>query len=85
MVGIDAEVKAAGLSLEETKNVAKIDFSGDMHSGSKAWKTVWSAGQGVGSINKNETVSEVIQKLTYEYKEAVSEQLLGSKYLESKN
>jgi len=80
-----ASIKAAGLSLEETKNVAKIDFSGDMHSGSKAWKTVWSAGQSVGSITRNETVSEVIQKLSCEYKGAVSEQLLGSKYLDFKN
>ena len=56
---------AAGnrLSLEDTKNTAKIDFSGDMHSNSKAWKTVWSAGQGVGAITKKEGVSEVIKNI----------------------
>ena len=76
-------IKAAGLSLEETKNVAKIDFSGDMHSGTKAWKTVWSAGQGVGAITKSETVSDVVNTLFSEYKESVFEQLAGSKYIEN--
>ena len=75
-------IKAAGLSPEETKNIAKIDFSGDMHSDTKAWKTVWSAGQGVGSITKNETVSDVVNSLKSEYKKAVFEQLSGSEYLE---
>ena len=74
-------IKAAGLSLEETKSIAKIDFSGDMHSSSKAWKTVWSAGQGVGAITKNETISEVVNELYAEYEEAVVEQLSGSRYL----
>ena len=76
-------IKAAGLSLEETKSIAKIDFSGDMHSGTKAWKTVWSAGQGVGAITKTETISDVINTLYSEYKEAVISQLSGSQYLKS--
>jgi nitronate monooxygenase len=76
-----ASIEATGLSLEETRNVAKIDFSGDMHSGSKAWKTVWSAGQGVGSITRQESVSDVIDKLSLEYKKAVLDQASGSKYL----
>ena len=74
-------IKAAGISLGETKSIAKIDFSGDMHSSSKAWKTVWSAGQGVGAVTKNETISKVVNQLYFEYEEAVVEQLTGSKYL----
>ena len=42
-----ASVEAAGLTEEAMKAVAKIDFSQDMHAGTKAWKHVWSAGQGV--------------------------------------
>ena len=36
-----------------------VSFSGDMHAGSKAWKTVWRAGQGVGTVKDPETIKEV--------------------------
>lgn len=62
-----ASVNAAGLSMEAMKHDAKIDFSQDMHAGSKAWKHVWSAGQGVGSITSRETVGDVVETLKQEY------------------
>ena len=76
-----ASVEASGLSLDDTKKIAKIDFSGDMHAGSKAWKTVWSAGQGVGSVKKPETIKEIIDILKKEYETAVKLQSKGSQYL----
>ena len=76
-----ASVEASGLSLDDTKKIAKIDFSGDMHAGSKAWKTVWSAGQGVGSVRKPETIKEIIDILKKEYEAAVKIQSKGSQYL----
>ena len=76
-----ASVEASGLSLDDTKKIAKIDFSGDMHSGSKAWKTVWSAGQGVGNVKKPETIKEIIDILKKEYETAVELQSEGSQYL----
>ena len=76
-----ASVEASGLSLDDTKKIAKIDFSGDMHAGSKAWKTVWSAGQGVGSVRKPETIKEIIDILKKEYEAAVEIQSKGSQYL----
>ena len=76
-----ASVEASGLSLDDTKKIAKIDFSGDMHAGSKAWKTVWSAGQGVGSVRKPETIKEIIDILKKEYQVAVKFQSKGSQYL----
>ena len=76
-----ASVEASGLSLDDTKKIAKIDFSGDMHAGSKAWKTVWSAGQGVGNVRKPETIKEVIDILKKEYEAAVKIQSKGSQYL----
>ena len=76
-----ASVEASGLSLDDTKKIAKIDFSGDMHAGSKAWKTVWSAGQGVGNVKKPETIKEIIDILKKEYQEAVKLQSKGSQYL----
>ncbi len=76
-----ASVEASGLSLDDTKKIAKIDFSGDMHAGSKAWKTVWSAGQGVGNVIKPETIKEIIDILKKEYEAAVKFQSKGSQYL----
>ena len=76
-----ASVEASGLSLDDTKKIAKIDFSGDMHAGSKAWKTVWSAGQGVGNVKKPETIKEIIDILKKEYEKAVEFQSKGSQYL----
>lgn len=65
-----ASVEAAGLSPNEMQADAKIDFSDDMHSGSKAWKHVWSAGQGVGELSGRETVAEVVDTLKRGYAEA---------------
>ena len=76
-----ASVEASGLSLDDTKKIAKIDFSGDMHAGSKAWKTVWSAGQGVGNVKKPETIKEIIDLLKKEYETSVELQSKGSQYL----
>lgn len=37
----------------------------------KAWKTVWSAGQGVGAINDVPTTQQLITRLDTEYREAI--------------
>ncbi len=62
-----ASVEAAGLTDEAMKAVAKIDFSQDMHAGTKAWKHVWSAGQGVGLVKAPETVANVVETLVQQY------------------
>jgi len=50
---------------------AKLDFSEDMHEGSKAWKHVWSAGQGVGRISERESVADVVATLHKSYNGSV--------------
>jgi nitronate monooxygenase len=62
-----ASVEAAGLTKESMKAVAKIDFSQDMHAGTKAWKHVWSAGQGVGLVHEPESVADVVETLLRQY------------------
>jgi len=62
-----ASIESAGMSSQELSTDAKIDFSQDMHSGSKAWKHVWSAGQGVGSVSERETVAQVVERLHESY------------------
>ena len=62
-----ASVEAAGLSAEALQSSAKIDFSADMHEGGKAWKHVWSAGQGVGGVTSRETVADIVDQLRQDY------------------
>ena len=78
-----ASVEAAGISLEDMQTAATLDFSGDMHAGTKAWKHVWSAGQGVGGVTGRETIAEIVNTLRTQYKEAVAEQSHGSIYLKT--
>ena len=67
-----ASVAAAGFSAEDLKAEARIDFSGDMHSGAKAWKTVWSAGQGVGEITAIEPMAAIVDRLARDYDVALA-------------
>lgn len=66
-----ASVERAGISLSDMKAEARIDFSGDMHSGAKAWKHVWSAGQGVGAITASEPVARIVDGLSEGYLAAI--------------
>ncbi|MEA1028063.1 nitronate monooxygenase [Pseudomonas sp. N-137] len=49
-------------------NRSSIDFSGDIASANKAWKHVWSAGQGVGQITRHYTVAELVDELHEGYR-----------------
>ncbi|CUH82561.1 NAD(P)H-dependent flavin oxidoreductase [Tropicibacter naphthalenivorans] len=65
-----ASIEAAGMDLSDMDSAAKIDFSGDMHAGTKAWKTVWSAGQGCGVIDRVEPVAAIVDRFEAEYRAA---------------
>jgi len=47
---------------------AGIDFSGNIASANKAWKHVWSAGQGVGQIERVQRVAELVEELEHGYR-----------------
>jgi len=71
-------LEAMGITEEMWKQTKKIDFGSDLDSAqaeAKAWKTIWSAGQGVTSINNIESVGELVVQLQSEFKSAVEEQL----------
>lgn len=76
-----ASLDAAGLSMEDMQSVGKLDFSNDMHESSKAWKHVWSAGQGVGGLKGPESIQAIVKKLEEQYAAAVTQQAQGSRYL----
>ena len=37
-------------------------------SDAKRWRDIWAAGQGVGSIDRQQSVAEVVEQLTDEYR-----------------
>ena len=45
----------------------KIDMAHELNPDAKAWKTVWSAGQGVGSIHDAPPVAELVARLKTEF------------------
>lgn len=61
---------AAGWTKERLGEAGQIDFSGDIGDESKAWKNVWSAGQGVGAVKHIAPVAAVVEELRAEYQAA---------------
>lgn len=69
-----ASLKAAGITEEDLKKDTKIDFGKELNTEAKAWKTIWSAGQGVTSIDNVLPVSKLVETLKSEFKSAIEEQ-----------
>jgi len=69
-----ASLKAAGLTEDDLKKDTKIDFGKELDTEAKAWKTIWSAGQGVTTIEKTMPVAELVDELKNEFKSAIEAQ-----------
>ena len=67
-------LEAAGITQEDLKKDHKIDFGSELDTEAKAWKTIWSAGQGVATIDNVMTVGDLVEQLGEEFKMAVNEQ-----------
>lgn len=63
-------LERAGYTDEYPKARAAADF-GRPHDSAKAWKDVWSAGQGVGSITGIESMAAVVNRLEDDYRATV--------------
>ena len=72
---LGASLKAAGFTEEDLKKNTKIDFGKEMDTEAKAWKTIWSAGQGVATIEDVVSVADLIDGLKEEFRSAIEEQL----------
>ncbi len=68
-------LKAAGITEEDLKRDKKIDFGKELDTEAKAWKTIWSAGQGSALIKDSVPVGELVQSLKSEFKSAIEEQI----------
>ena len=71
---LGASLKAAGITEEDLKKDRKIDFGKELDTEAKAWKTIWSAGQGSAMIDDSVPVAELIATLKSEFKSAIEEQ-----------
>lgn len=60
-------IRAAGLDPDNLQGHTKLDMSNE----AKAWKTVWSAGQGVGGIADLPGAAELCARLRDEYRAAL--------------
>ena len=63
----------AGFDLAALQGKGEVNFGSKLKPLSeeaKAWKTVWSAGQGVGEIDDLPSVDELIARLDAEYRKA---------------
>lgn len=63
-------LQRAGFDVENLMKKDDVDLSFS-ESKAKAWKDIWSAGQGVGSVKKISTIQEVVDDLKEEYKKAL--------------
>ncbi|MEM7381295.1 MAG: nitronate monooxygenase [Bacteroidota bacterium] len=69
-----ASLQAAGITEEDLKRDTKIDFGKELDTEAKAWKTIWSAGQGVATIKDVVSVASLVDQLKTEFKLAIEEQ-----------
>jgi nitronate monooxygenase len=70
-------LEAMGITEEDWSRKAKIDFGKELDAAqaeAKAWKTVWSAGQGVATIEDTLPVAELVARLKEEFRGAIEEQ-----------
>src|SRR5210317_524925 len=70
-----ASLEAAGITAEDLKKDVKIDFGKELDTEAKAWKTIWSAGQGVTTIKDSISVKALVERLRSEFIKALKSQV----------
>ena len=70
-------LESMGITEDMWARKAKIDFGKELDAAqaeAKAWSTIWSAGQGVTNISDDIPVQELVERITYEFKDAIKDQ-----------
>lgn len=67
-------LEAMGITKEYWNLRKKVDFGKELDSEAKAWKTVWSAGQGVTTIDDVVSIAELVSQMHAEFIEALEAQ-----------
>ncbi len=68
-------IAAAGLDPDNLPEAdkSKMNFGSGGNTASKAWKDIWGCGQGIGSIERVQTIAEIVDGLEKEFKTAVND------------
>ncbi len=69
---LKGSIEKAGLDPNNLPEADKnaMNFGSGGNTDAKAWKDIWGAGQGVGSVDSAPSVSEIVDEMTVQYKEA---------------
>lgn len=78
-------IEGAGIDPNDLTPKAELDFGSELdidsnvkspqlNTDKKAWRDIWSAGQGVGAIQKVQKTSELVSNLITEYHQAIRQQ-----------
>jgi nitronate monooxygenase len=79
---LSKSLEKAGITQEQIESKGKIDFGKEMDTEAKAWKTIWSAGQGVTTIEDSIPIKELVKRMKTEFSQAISKQQnMAKKYL----
>ncbi|MEZ5834203.1 MAG: nitronate monooxygenase [Geminicoccaceae bacterium] len=68
-----ASIVEAGLDPAAPPRPFRPDMGKELDHGQKAWKDIWSAGHGIGSIDDCPPVSELVDRLDREYRQAITD------------
>ena len=71
---LSKSLEKAGITQEQIQSKAKVDFGKELDTEAKAWKTIWSAGQGVTSIEDSLPVKQLLERMKTEFRDAISYQ-----------
>jgi len=71
---LSKSLEAAGISEEMWASKAKIELGEKLDTNAKAWKDIWSAGQGVATIDDRLPVADLVARLGVEFRSALTEQ-----------
>jgi len=74
---LKSSLESMGITKELWSNKAKVDFGSELDAEkaeAKAWKTIWSAGQGVTTISDVLPVNELVNRMHGEFKTAIEQQ-----------
>lgn len=70
-------IQAAGFDADHLPEPGQMDFGAEHEA--KAWRDVWSAGQGVGDIHDIPPVAMLCERLRNEYQEALAAEVVAAK------
>jgi len=67
-------ITAAGLDPDDlaVSDPSAMDFGSGGSEDAKAWRDIWGSGQGVGSVDRRQSVAELVQQLRAQYDEALA-------------